>query len=196
MALPGPPAPPSPRRGRLRTAVLVGLALLLVVAVLAVPSLPDGNGDGGSGSSTSRPAARRPLPGFGEVTLRVLEVAAGSELSPAEHCSLLADTPAQQARGLMTRRDLGGYASMVFRYGQDVTSRFYNRNVPIALSVAWFDGDGRWLGSNDLEPCPDMEGCPTIAPPAPFRYVVEVPRGGLARLGLGPGSRIAVAAGC
>ncbi len=173
---------PPPRR---RRTVLVGVALLLlgaaVVAALVVPSRFD---------------RRTPIPGFGEGTLRVLVVAPGSRRSPAEHCSLMAATAAQQARGLMTRRNLGGYASMVFRYTDDVAFSFYNRNVPIALTVAWFDGEGRWLGSKDLEPCPDMEGCPTIAPPAPFRYAVEVERGGLSRLGLGPGSQIAFSDGC
>ncbi len=62
--------------------------------------------------------------------------------------------------------------------------------------MAWFDREGRWLGSRDLEPCPDMEGCPTIAAPAPFRFAVEVEKGGLSRLGLGPGSQIAFADGC
>jgi len=139
---------------------------------------------------------RRPIAGFGEGTLKVLVVASGSRRSPADHCSLLAVTPAQQARGLMTRRDLGGYASMVFPYSRDVDARFYNRNVPMALTVAFFDGEGRWLGSQDLAPCPDMEGCPTIGSPSPFRYAVEVEKGGLSRLGLGPGSQIAFSPGC
>lgn len=140
--------------------------------------------------------ARQPVPGFGEGTLRVLVVSPGTGLSPADHCSLLAATPAQQARGMMTRRDFAGYASMVFPYDRDVTYAFYNRNVPMALTVAWFAGDGRWLGSKDLEPCPDAEGCPTISPPAPFRTAVEVEKGGLGRLGLGPGSQIGFTPGC
>lgn len=138
---------------------------------------------------------RVPFQDFGEGRLRVVAVAAGSARSPAEHCSLVAATAAQKARGLMTRPDLGGYASMVFPYDADVDARFYNRNVPMALTVAFFDSQGRWLGSDDLEPCPDMEGCPTIGSPAPFRYAVEVEKGGLAELGLGPGSQIAFSPG-
>jgi len=151
---------------------------------------------GGSQPDDPHLFARSPVPGFGEGTLKVLTVASGSTMSPAEHCSLLAGTAAQQAKGLMTRRDLAGYASMVFRYAQDVDVLFYNRNVPMALTVAWFDRDGRWLGSQDLEPCPDMDGCPTIAAPTAFRYAVEVEKGGLARLGLGPGSQLAFSDGC
>jgi uncharacterized membrane protein (UPF0127 family) len=165
--------------------LVLGVGVLVVVVVLValvsfLPSLRD---------------RRRPLPGFGEGSLRVVAVAQGSRRSPAEHCSLLAATAAQQARGMMTRHDLGGYAAMVFPYDRDVSARFYNRNVPMALTVAFFDGDGRWLGSQDLEPCPDMEGCPTVGAPAPFRYAVEVEKGGLSRLGLGPGSQIAFSPG-
>lgn len=161
--------------------LLAVVALLSVALVVVIPRLA---GEG-----------RRPFRDFGEGTLEVVVVASGSRLSPAEHCSLVAATAAQKARGLMTRRDLGGYASMVFPYEADVDARFYNRNVPMALTVAFFDGQGRWIGSDDLEPCPDMEDCPTIRSPAPFRYAVEVEKGGLDRLGLGPGSQIAFTPG-
>ena len=162
-------------------ALLVLGAVLAVALVVAVPRLGE---------------RREPFQDFGEGTLRVVVVTPGSRRSPAEHCSLVAATDAQKGRGLMTRRDLGGYASMVFPYDADVDARFYNRNVPMALTVAFFDGAGRWLGSDDLEPCPDMEGCPTIGAPAPFRYAVEVEKGGLDALGLGPGSQIAFVPGC
>lgn len=159
------------------------LGAVLAVAVIAViPRLRDGD--------------RRPFRDFGEGTLRVVVVSPGTQRSPAEHCSLVAATAAQKARGLMTRRDLGGYASMVFPYDADVDARFYNRNVPMALTVAFFDSQGRWLGSDDLDPCPDMDGCPTIGSPSPFRYAVEVEKGGLDELGLGPGSQIAFSPGC
>jgi len=134
--------------------------------------------------------------GFDEGALKVLAAAQGSSVGIADYCALLATTPTQHARGLMTRRDLAGYAAMAFRWPEDVDVLFYNRNVPMALTVAWFDRGGRWIGSRDLEPCPDIDGCPTIAASAPFRYVVEVEKGGLSRLGLGPGSRIAVNSGC
>lgn len=187
-----PPSFSSSALGRPRARKWVGRVvwLLLIVAAGSLFAV------GGSQPKDPYLFARQPLPGFGQGTLKVLSVASGSTLSPAEHCSLLARTPAQQARGLMTRRDLAGFAAMVFAYAQDVDVLFYNRNVPMALTVAWFDRDGRWLGSRDLEPCPDMEGCPTIAAPADFRYAVEVEKGGLSRLGLGPGSQIAFSEGC
>lgn len=164
--------------------------VLVLAAVVSLFSV------GGSQPADPYLFGRQPLPGLSQGTLKVLTVASGSSLSPAEHCSLLARTAAQQSRGLMTRRNLAGYAAMVFVYPQDVDVLFYNRNVPVALTVAWFDRDGRWLGSRDLEPCPDIDGCPTVAAPANFRYAVEVEKGGLSRLGLGPGSQIAFSEGC
>ena len=176
-----------PGASRWLTRIVWALLLLAGAALFAV---------GGSQPKDPYLFGRQPLPGFGQGTLKILTVASGSSLSPADHCALLAKTPAQQARGLMTRRDLAGYAAMVFSYTQDVDALFYNRNVPMALTVAWFDRDGRWLGSRDLEPCPDVDGCPTIAAPAKFRYAIEVEKGGLSRLGLGPGSQIAFSEGC
>ena len=181
---PSPLGRPESRRW-VRRAVWA-LAALAVAGLLTV---------GGSSPADPYLAASR-VPGFDEGTLKVLVAAQGSSTPIADYCALLASTPAQHARGLMTRRDLAGYAAMAFRWPEDVDVLFYNRNVPMALSVAWFDREGRWLGSRDLEPCPDVEGCPTIAAPIDFRFAVEVEKGGLSRLGLGPGSQIAVTNGC
>ena len=134
--------------------------------------------------------------GFDEGTLKVLVAAQGSATPIADYCTLLATRAAQHERGLVGRRDLAGYSAYVRRYDQDVDVLVYNRNVPMALSVAWFDKEGRWIGSRDLEACPDIDGCPTVAAPVDFRYVVQVPKGGLSALGLGPGSQIAIANGC
>jgi len=169
--------------------------LKLMVAARAALAVASLFAVGGSGPADPHLAGSR-VQGFDEGRLKVVAVTQGSATPTADYCALLASTPAQHARGLMTRRDLAGYAAMAFRFTEDVDVLFYNRNVPMALTVAWFDRDGRWLGSHDLEPCPDMEGCPTIVAPARFRYVVEVERGGLSRLGLGPGSQIAVSSGC
>jgi uncharacterized membrane protein (UPF0127 family) len=166
-------------------------------AVVALAALAVGSLFAIGGSRPADPfLATSRVQGFDEGTLKVVAPAQGSTSPVAAYCSLLASSAAQHARGLMTRRDLGGYGAMVFGWPEDVDVLFYNRNVPMALTVAWFDREGRWIGSRDLEPCPDVDGCPTIAAPVPFRYVVEVEKGGLSRLGLGPGSQIAVTSGC
>ena len=131
---------------------------------------------------------RTPVPGFGEVAFRV---ASGPEL-----CALLAQTPNQHARGLMARTDLAGHTGMLFVFAADTTETFYMRNTPLPLSIAWFDGAGRFVSATDMEPCPDRAGCPDYAAAGPYRWAVETRRGGLGNLGIGPGSTIAVGGAC
>jgi uncharacterized membrane protein (UPF0127 family) len=119
---------------------------------------------------------------------------AASDGAPREGCALLADTPALQERGMMGRQDLGGYDAMVFQFPAETTVSFYNKNVPIPLSIAWFDGIGAYVGGAELAVCNDP--CPLFSPGVPYRYGVEVPKGGLARLGIGGGARLSVGGPC
>jgi uncharacterized membrane protein (UPF0127 family) len=132
--------------------------------------------------------APTPVPGFGEVAIRV---APG-----AKQCALLAQTQAQLSRGLMARTDLAGHAGMVFVFPGPVSDTFYMRNTPMPLSIAWFDTTGRFVSATDMVPCPDRVGCPTYAAARPYRYALEVPRGGLGGLGIGPGAVMTVGGAC
>jgi len=137
--------------------------------------------------STTVPV-RTSVLGFGEVGFRV---ASGPEL-----CALLAQTAAQHARGLMTRTDLAGHVGMLFVFSGNSTETFFMRNTPMPLSIAWFDASGHFVSATDMAPCPDRADCPTYAAAKPYRYALEVPKGGLAGLGIGPSSTITVGAGC
>lgn len=134
------------------------------------------------------PPQRTPVAGFGEVAFRV---ASGPEL-----CALLARTAQQQARGLMARTDLAGHVGMLFVFTTDTNETFYMRNTPMPLSIAWFDSAGRFVSATDMSPCADRPDCPTYAAARAYRYALEVPRGGLSSLGIGPGSTITVGAAC
>lgn len=138
----------------------------------------------GHSARTSRVA------GFGQVGFRVISARRVGEL----RCALLADTPARQEKGLMGRRDLAGYDAMAFRFPSDVTTQFYNKDVPIPLSVGWFDASGVFVGSADLEVCVDP--CPTVGPQVAYRLALEVRKGGLHRLGVAPGSVVLVGGNC
>jgi uncharacterized membrane protein (UPF0127 family) len=135
------------------------------------------------------------IPGFGEVAFRVAP-AGGSPPTSAEFCALLAADDTQRAKGLMGRRDLAGFDAMVFRFDQDHTEMFFMRNVPVPLSIAWFDGGGAFVSSTDMPPCPDQSDCPQYSAAGPYRVAVETLQGGLERLGIGPGSRIDVGGPC
>jgi len=131
--------------------------------------------------------------GFSQVGFRVIRASVGGSGAPSR-CALFADTPARRARGLMGRRDLAGYDAMIFHFDTDSNAGFYNRGVPMALSVAWFDSLGVFVGSADLAVC--SRTCPTVAPLVAYRSALEVKRGGLARLGIGPGSVLVTGGNC
>jgi uncharacterized membrane protein (UPF0127 family) len=135
--------------------------------------------------------------GFDEVAVRA-RPASQAPGSSAAHvsCHLLAATARQRARGAMGLTNLAGYDGMVFAFPNDTETPFYMRNTPMALSIAWFNGEGVFLGSADLAPCANVAGCPLTKPPGPYRVAIEVPQGTLAGLGLVNGSAITVGGPC
>jgi len=137
----------------------------------------------------SRPSR---VAGFNQVGFRIIEARVGG--TGHAGCALLADTPARQQQGMMGRRNLAGYDAMLFRFPADTTIAFYNKGVPIPISIAWFDGSGVYLAQHDLPICDQV--CPTVSPAAKFRYALEVTNGGLHRLGVGPGSVLLVGGSC
>lgn len=160
------------------TVAAVGAVAGLVVALVAGMRAPsDGHGE-----------RRRPFGDFAEVAFRVTPGRTG--------CALLAASPPQWARGLMGRRDLGGYDAMVFDFGGEVTEPFWMRATPLPLTIGFFAADGRFLGARDMASCGDRPDCPRYPPPAPYRYAMEVPRGGLRRLGVQPGARLVLGGRC
>ena len=134
-------------------------------------------------------AVRTPVPGFGEVAIHF---ASGAEL-----CALLASTQAQRNVGLMHRTDLAGHVGMLFTFPGPTTETFYMKDTLIPLSIAFFDGAGRFVSATDMAPCPpNVDPCPTYAAARAYRYALEVPRGQLGGLGAAPGSVLVVGGGC
>lgn len=136
--------------------------------------------------ATSAPASsgRTPLPGFSETHLTVT-----TSKGTLMWCLLLAETEAQHNRGLMQVTDptLGGYDGMLFRFPQDTQVRFYMRNTPMPLSIAFVSSDGKVVSTTDMAPCADRADCPLYDAKGPYRTAIEVPQGGLSRLGIEPG---------
>ena len=112
----------------------------------------------------------------------------------AARCALLAETAQQQAKGLMGRTDMGGYDAMIFKFAEDTSGTFYMKDTPMPLSIAWFDAEGRFVSSTDMEPCLNQRTCPTYAAEGPYRFAVEVPKGQLGSVGIGPGTRLVISA--
>lgn len=149
-------------------------------------------GAAGSTTTISAPtgSTRPSVAGFGSVAFQVQ----GSAV--AQRCALLAETAQQQEKGLMDASVLPGYDGMIFKFSSDTTTQFWMKDTSIPLSIAWFDSSGRFVSSTDMEPCIGRADCPLFSAAAPYRYALEVPKGRLGPLGIGPGSVISVGGAC
>lgn len=140
------------------------------------------------GTAQPRTTTRQPLPGFGEVLVEVTKV----DGQVVSWCLLLAETPAQTARGLMevTDPELGGYDGMLFRFDAPRDGGFYMRNTPQPLVIAYLDEDGRPVDILRMEPCGDVDGCPTYPPEGPYVRTIEATAatGGVEALGITDGA--------
>jgi uncharacterized membrane protein (UPF0127 family) len=175
-----------------RRLIAVAVAVVAAGAVAAACIVWLGGSSGGrpkAAASTSRVA------GFDQIAFRIGGPSA-SGAPQAARCALLARTSTQQQTGLMFRRDLAGYAGMVFEWQQPTTDEFYMKNTLIPLSIAWFDQRGQFISAADMTPCPLGTACPLYAAAAPYTIALEVPQGGLAGLGIGPGASLALGGTC
>jgi uncharacterized membrane protein (UPF0127 family) len=174
---------------RWATVALLGIGALAFIAVGANgpedPSLR-----AAEGQATPN---RTPFGDFGEVGFRVEGAAARAT---AARCALLAETAAQQGQGLMNRTDLAGYDGMLFDFKADTTSTFWMKDTPLPLSIAFFDGTGRFVSTTDMAPCVGQPACPTYSATGPYRWALEVPQGTLRGLGIGPGTRLVTTGPC
>ena len=150
-------------------------------------------------ASPPGPTDRAPLDSFDVGDLAFGEVAiaiTGPDGDVAGWCVLLAATSEQRQRGLMEVTDLDGYAGMLFVWDADVSSSFYMRNTPTPLSIGWFEADGDLVSTEDMDPCGDVDGCPTYAPGGRYRFALEVPQHSLDDVGVAAGSTLAVGGPC
>lgn len=170
-----------------------GAAAALLALSMVLGACGDSGSQGATDGSVTTTTAD-PLAGVGTVTVRIRP--AGQTATTTEQCAYLADTAALRAKGLMTVTDLRGHVGMVFRFDADVTSGFYMRNTPTALSIAWFDAAGRFVSAADMAPCDDRTDCPTYPAAGAYRYALEVPQRSLGELGVGPGAVIELAEPC
>jgi uncharacterized membrane protein (UPF0127 family) len=70
------------------------------------------------------------------------------------------------------------------------------RGTLIPLSIAWFDTEGNLVDQTEMTPCRGRVSCPTYSANRPYRYALEVARGGLRQLGVAPGAHITLGGGC
>ena len=99
----------------------------------------------------------------------------------------IADEPAQRQKGLMYRQQLAPDAGMLFDFGEPQQIAMWMKNTYIPLDMLFIAGDGtiRNIAENTVPFSLDA-----IASRGPVRFVLEVPGGTAARLGLKAGDKV------
>jgi uncharacterized membrane protein (UPF0127 family) len=103
----------------------------------------------------------------------------------------IADSPAEQARGLMGRTRLASDSGMVFVFAQDTRAGFWMKDTLIPLSIAFYDRTGRIVRILDMTPC-KQDPCRVYGPGVAYRGALEVERGAFARWGVHTGDLLRV----
>jgi uncharacterized membrane protein (UPF0127 family) len=102
----------------------------------------------------------------------------------------LARTSAEQAKGLMFRRELGQDQGMLFIYDREEKQSFWMKNTLIPLDIIWINQDKEIVFiSDNAQPCQKYP-CPVINPGQKARYVWEIPGGRARAIGLKPGDQL------
>lgn len=166
--------------------------VLLVGCALGLGACGSGNED----AESPPPAPTSRVPGFDEVAFTVQPPGTPATDDTPDYCALLADSEDRWEQGMTGRRDLADYDGMVFTFDRDVESGFHMRDTPMPLSIAWLDANGEFVSSTDMEPCLNRPECPAYRAPRPYRYAIEVARGDLGRLKIGPGAVVDIGGRC
>lgn len=94
--------------------------------------------------------------------------------------------PEERNRGLMFRESLPEDHGMLFVFPEETVLRFWMRNTPLPLSIAYADAGGTIVRIADLEPHDER----AVSSVRPARYALEMTRGWFAEHGVYPGDRI------
>jgi hypothetical protein len=99
----------------------------------------------------------------------------------------IADQPAERQKGLMYRHELAADAGMLFDFGEPQQIAMWMKNTYIPLDMLFIAADGsiRNIAENTVPFSLD-----TIPSRGAVRFVLEVPAGTAARLGLKAGDRV------
>lgn len=111
------------------------------------------------------------------VTIRT---ASGNDITVAAE---LAVTDEQRQRGFMERRSIPDGTGMLFVFENDQILRFWMKNTPHPLSIAYIDRDGTIRDIFDMTPFSLASVVSTVS----VRYALEVPQGWFAKAGVRTG---------
>jgi len=114
--------------------------------------------------------------------LPTVQITAGMHLIRAE----VAQTPSQQATGMMFRTEMGANEGMLFVNDERGMRCFWMRNTLIPLTIAFIADDGTIVNLADMQPRSDESHCSG----APVRFALEMRQGWFAQRGIKAGQRL------
>ena len=101
----------------------------------------------------------------------------------------VAQTPQEQALGLMFRKDLGKDRGMLFPFKPQRPAAFWMKNTLIPLDMIFIRGEKVVKIHADVPPC-TTPSCPSYPSSSPVDYVLELEGGQANVLGLREGDQI------
>ena len=96
-------------------------------------------------------------------------------------------TAQEQQHGFMHRKEIPDGTGMIFIFKRDEKLRFWMKDTPHALSIAFIDSTGRIREIYDMQPF----SLDVIASTYSVRYALEVAQGYFERAGIGAGDTLA-----
>lgn len=99
----------------------------------------------------------------------------------------VADTPGEQAQGLMNRDFLPSDRGMIFVFDEPKKASFWMRNTSIPLDIAFLDASGVIL---EIHPLVPFEETPVVSQSDRVVYAIETNRDWFASRGLKPGVKV------
>lgn len=109
-------------------------------------------------------------------------------ISNAQVVVEVVDTPITRARGLSGREALPAGRGMLFDMGEDGLHGIWMKDMRFAIDIVWMRKDGTIV---HIERNASPESYPKVfAPPEPAYFVLELPAGYMAGLGVGVGEKI------
>jgi uncharacterized membrane protein (UPF0127 family) len=106
----------------------------------------------------------------------------------------VADTVAEQRRGLMGRTTLPADGGMLFEFDEPVTTGFWMKDTLIPLSIAFVGEDGRVVDTFEMRPC-RADPCEVYRPAGEYTEALEMRAGWFADHGVGAGTEVEISRG-
>lgn len=98
----------------------------------------------------------------------------------------IAVTDEEQAEGFMHRKNIPEGTGMLFLFNKDRIARFWMKDTPSALSIAYIDYKGVIRDILDMTPLSEAEVISSVS----VRYALEVPQGWFEQQGINTGDTV------